>query len=47
MNRVELHDELMRLKQEVSESCGLTEGDFEYRNALKSRIINIELQLYK
>lgn len=47
MNKLDLHERLIELKQELSESCGLTEGDFEYRNQIRSEIVEIQLQLYK
>lgn len=46
MSDNELHDEIIRLKQEASEVCGLTEGDLQYKRSLECLIVKLQLIIY-
>lgn len=39
-------NKLIELKEELSECVGLTEGDCEYRQSLKSEICKLEKEIY-
>ena len=47
MSDNELHDEIIRLQQEASEVCGLTEGDLEYKRSLECLVVKLQLIRYK